>query len=117
MIKARFNRAFLRWSREIEDFCNFSGGARVLLVSISDTMKTTLISLFTAALLGLASFASNHSFNSEELLSILFVAGLVGWTVTMYSRKSRPLTINRPIHLPLKAEIHSFPGKTQRLAA
>lgn len=80
-------------------------------------MKTTLISLFTAALLGLASFVSDRSFNSEELISIIFVAGLVGWTATMYSRKSSSLTINRPIRLPLKAEIHSFPGKTQRLAA
>jgi hypothetical protein len=80
-------------------------------------MKTTVISLFTAALLGLASFASNHSFSAEELISLLFVTGLVGWTVTMYSRKPKPLTVARPIHLPLKAEIHSFPGKSQRLAA
>lgn len=80
-------------------------------------MKTALISLFTAALLGVASFASSHSIGAEELVSMLFVTGLVAWTVTMYSRKPHPLMLARPIHPPLKAEIHSFPVKSQRLAA
>lgn len=83
----------------------------------TDTMKTALISLFTAALLGMASYASNHSFGADELISMLFVTGLVTWTVTMYSRKPHLLAVSRPIHLPLKAEIHSFPAKTHRLAA
>lgn len=81
-------------------------------------MKTTFISLFTAALLGMAFFAGNHSFSADELISGLFVTGLVAWTVTMYSRKVHPLMLARPIHhLPLKAEIHSFPVNPERLAA
>jgi len=75
-------------------------------------MKMALISLVTAALLGLASYASNHSFDAGEVISVLFVTGLVAWTVAMYSRKPHPLRVAKPIRLPLKEEIHSFPRKT-----
>ena len=80
-------------------------------------MKTALISFVTAALLGLASYAYNHSFDAGEVVSVLFVTGLVAWTVTMYGRKLHPLTVAQPIRLPLKAEVHAFPVKTHRLAA
>ena len=72
-------------------------------------MKTTLISLLSAALLGLASFASNRSFDAAGLTAILFATGLATWTILQYSRQPRQLTLARPIHLPLKSQSVAAP--------
>ncbi len=80
-------------------------------------MKTTLITLLIAALLGLASYASGRSLDAGELISMCFVTGLVAWTATMYRRKPDPLVVSQPIRLPLRSEIHAFTEKPQRLAA
>ncbi len=75
-------------------------------------MKTTLISLLAAALLGFASFASGRSFDAAGLTAILFAAGLAAWTIAQYRRQPRCLTLDRPIRLPLKlqpANAHRMP--------
>jgi len=72
-------------------------------------MKTTLISLLSAALLGFASFASNHSFDAAGLTALLFATGLAAWTILQYSRQPRRLTLARPIHLPLKLHAVTAP--------
>ena len=72
-------------------------------------MKTTLISLLSAALLGVASFASNRSFDAAGLTAVLFATGLAVWTVLQYSRQPRLLTLERPIHLPLKMQSAAAP--------
>lgn len=72
-------------------------------------MKTTLISLLSAALLGLASFASNHAFDAAGLTAACFATGLAAWTVVQYSRQPRLLTLDRPMHLPLKMQSATAP--------
>lgn len=80
-------------------------------------MKTSLISVLTATLLGLASLASGRPFDVADFTAILFTIGLVAWTVNQYSREPRPLLVARPIRLPapVKARISVVPA--QRLAA
>lgn len=62
-------------------------------------MKTSLISLLTATLLGFASLASGRPFDAADFTAILFATGLVAWTIEQYSRVPRSLTLNRPIRL------------------
>lgn len=64
-------------------------------------MKTALSSVLTATLLGFASVASGRPFDAADFLVILFTSALVAWTVAQYSREPRPLTMARPIRLPL----------------
>ena len=82
-------------------------------------MKTALISLSLATLLGLASYVSALSFNADQLISVLFVAGLAAWTITLYSRKPKSLTLRmtRPIHLPIKINDRDLSVRAHRLAA
>ncbi|MDI1320422.1 MAG: hypothetical protein PSW75_09565 [bacterium] len=62
-------------------------------------MKTALISLLTATLLGLASLASGRHFDAADFTAILFTTGLVAWTIDQYSREPREL--HRPIRFPV----------------
>jgi hypothetical protein len=82
-------------------------------------MKTALISLSIATLLGLASYVSALSFNAEQLIAVLFVAGLATWTITLYSRKLKPLTVRvaQPIHFPIKMNNRDLSAQNHRLAA
>lgn len=64
-------------------------------------MKTALSSVLTATLLGFASLASGRPFDAADFTAILFTSALVAWTVAQYSREPRPLTVARPIRLPL----------------
>ena len=80
-------------------------------------MKTVLISLSTATLLGIASYVTGPSFGADELISILFVTGLVAWTFSLYGPKPRLLTMAEPIHLPLRFSAHHSPGQPHQLAA
>lgn len=64
-------------------------------------MKTALISVLTATLLGFASLASGRPFDAADFTAIVFTTGLVAWTVAQYSRETRPLTRVRPIRLPV----------------
>jgi len=66
-------------------------------------MKTTLISLSIASLLGLAAFATGHTFDAADFLAIAFVTGLVAWTISQYSAEPRVLTKARPTYLPINS--------------
>lgn len=63
-------------------------------------MKTALISILTATLLGFASVVSGRHFDAADFTAILFATGLVAWTVAQYNRVPRVLTLARPIRLP-----------------
>ena len=54
-------------------------------------MKTTIISLFTAALLGCASYISGRSFDAADFIAVAFVTCLVAWTVNQYNREGPAL--------------------------
>jgi hypothetical protein len=64
-------------------------------------MKTALISVLTATLLGFASLASGRPFDAADFIAIAFTTGLVAWTLNQYSRVPRMLTMVRPLRLPL----------------
>ena len=80
-------------------------------------MKTTLLSLLTATLLGFASFASGRPFDAADFTAILFTTGLVAWTIEQYSRQSRRLTTERPVRLPIRLALSQSKVATSRLAA
>jgi hypothetical protein len=64
-------------------------------------MKTTLVSILNATLLGFASFATGRPYGAAEFLAVAFTVALAGWTVEQYTRKPRPLFYARPIRLPI----------------
>jgi hypothetical protein len=80
-------------------------------------MKTALISVLTATLLGFASVASGRPFDAADFTAIIFTTGLVAWTVEQYSRVPRPLVRSRLIHLPVPAQVRSGALPVRRLAA
>ncbi len=79
------------------------------------TMKTALITLLTATLLGFASYASGRAFDAADYIAILFATGLAAWTIDQYGREFRPLTLARPIRLPLGRTVPAVAAK--RIAA
>lgn len=79
-------------------------------------MKTTLISVLTATLLGIASLASGRHF-AADFTAIVFATGLLAWTIEQYSRKPRVLSLVRPIHLPVGLAVSSARVTASRLAA
>jgi hypothetical protein len=87
------------------------------MASTDNHMKTALISVLTATLLGFASLASGRPFDAADFIAIGFTAGLVAWTVDQYSRAPRLLTSIRPLRFP--ARVSSRPAKVaaMRLAA
>jgi hypothetical protein len=80
-------------------------------------MKTTLISLLTATLLGFASLASGRPFDAADFTAIMFAIGLVAWTIDQYSRPPRALTMARPIRLPATLSVRRPQAPASRLAA
>jgi hypothetical protein len=80
-------------------------------------MKTALISVLTATLLGIASLASGRPFDAADFTAILFSTGLVAWTVAQYSRVPRPLTRVRPIRLAAALAVRPSAVAASRLAA
>ena len=80
-------------------------------------MKNALISFFTASLLGVASFATGHSFGAAEFVLVLFTTGLVAWTVEQYSREVRPLLTERPLRFPAELTAVARREANVRLAA
>ena len=80
-------------------------------------MKTTLISLSTATLTGLASYATGHAFGAAEFTAVLFATGLVAWTIEQYSRQPLVLTAVRPLRLPVRLNVQRLEIRTSRLAA
>ncbi|SDR86941.1 hypothetical protein [Opitutus sp. GAS368] len=65
-------------------------------------MKTALISVLTATLLGFASFASGRPFDAADFTAIMFTTGLVAWTIDQYSRAPRALTLTPIIRFPAR---------------
>ena len=80
-------------------------------------MKTALISVLTATLLGFASRASGRAFDAADFTAIAFATGLVAWTIGQYSRNPRVLALSRPIHLPVNIGDRSTKADAGRLAA
>ena len=80
-------------------------------------MKTALISVLTATLLGIASLASGRHFDAADFTAILFTTGLVAWTIEQYSRKPRVLNVARPIRFPVNLGGGRAKVATSRLAA
>lgn len=80
-------------------------------------MKTALISLTTATLLGFAALASGRPFDAADFTAILFTSSLTAWTVAQYSRVSRPLTRATPIRLTAPLTAQRATASRQRLAA
>jgi len=80
-------------------------------------MKTALISLLTATLLGFASFAGGRPFDAADFIAILFATGLSAWTVSQYGREYRPLTLARPIRLPIQPAVATATARAHRMAA
>ncbi|MFI5357487.1 MAG: hypothetical protein ACHQ4G_09145 [Opitutales bacterium] len=80
-------------------------------------MKTALISLLAATLLGFAYFASGRAVTAADFIALAFATGLVAWTVDQYAGEPRSLTLARPIRLPAISVVR-HPGKqVGRLAA
>jgi hypothetical protein len=65
-------------------------------------MKTALISVLTATILGFASLASGRAFDAADFIAIMFTTGLVAWTIGQYDRAPRALSLARPIRLPIR---------------
>ena len=80
-------------------------------------MKTALISVLTATLLGFASLASGRPFDAADFTAFLFSTGLVAWTIAQYSREPRALSVNRPIHFPVNLGAGRAKSPAGRLAA
>ncbi len=80
-------------------------------------MKTALISVLTATLLGAASLASGRHFDAADFTAIVFTTGLVAWTIDQYSRAPRPLSQARLFRLPMAADARSTKASAVRLAA
>ncbi len=80
-------------------------------------MKTTLISLLTAILLGFASSANSRTFDAADFVAVLFATGLIVWTLEQYRRAPRPLDLARPIRLPAIPVVRHTGKPAGRLAA
>jgi hypothetical protein len=73
-------------------------------------MKTTLLSLLVATLLGFA-------FGSSVFVSLVFAAGLIAWTIEQYCRGPRSLMLGRRIHLPIKSVVNLHGAAADRQVA
>ena len=80
-------------------------------------MKTALISVLTATLLGFAFLASGRLFDAADFTAILFTTGLVAWTIEQYNRQPRILTAVRPIRFPVNLVAGQTKSPASRLAA
>jgi len=70
----------------------------------SSPMKFFLPFNFVAAMLALSLNGAGVPLDLPVILSLFFVAGLVGWTVESYSRPARRLTKARILRLPISRE-------------
>jgi len=115
--KAQRRLRFFASFQAVVRFCNFPPEVVLLRHQPTLTMKTTLISVLTATLLGIASFASGRPFDAADFTAILFTTGLVAWTIEQYSREPRQLTANRPIRFPVNLGGAQAKPVISRLAA
>lgn len=87
------------------------------MASTMNPMKTALISVLTATLLGFASVVSGRPFDAADFIAILFTTGLVAWTIAQYSRETLPLTRVAPIRLTAPLAVRAAAPVASRLAA
>jgi hypothetical protein len=80
-------------------------------------MKTALVSVYTAILLGFVSLASGRHLDAADFMAILFTVGLVAWTVSQYTRQPRPLLVVHPVNQPAPRQVRASVVTGQRLAA
>lgn len=80
-------------------------------------MKTALLSVLTATLLGFASLASGRHFDAADFTAIMFTTGLVAWTIEQYSRAPRALTVVRTFRFPARVKVGAAKAPALRLAA
>ncbi len=80
-------------------------------------MKTALISVLTATLLGMAYFTSGRQFDAADFTACFFTIGLVAWTMAQYGRVSRPINLDRPVRFPASARLARLNVPAARLAA
>ena len=83
-----------------------------------NSMKTTVISLFAATLLGFAFLTRNESVDAAGVVAIAFAAGLVAWTVSEYGHTRRlnaRLAGTVPFAIPA-SHLHAEPALDRRAA-
>lgn len=80
-------------------------------------MKTALLSVLTATLLGFTSFAGGRHFDAADFTAIMFTTGLVAWTIEQYSRTPRALTVARTFPFPARVKVGPVKTPAIRLAA
>lgn len=80
-------------------------------------MKTALVSLLSATLIGFVSVINGRSFDAADFIAIAFAVGLAAWTFAQYSRTPRPLTYAKPIHLTVSSQTRQVSRPARQLAA
>jgi hypothetical protein len=80
-------------------------------------MKTALLSMLTATLLGIASLASGRPFDGTDFTAILFATGLVAWTINQYHRAPRALHSARLFRMPVGMKGRPAQNRGFRVAA
>ena len=80
-------------------------------------MKTALLSVLTATLLGFASRAGGRHFDAADFTAIVFTTGLVAWTIEQYSRAPRALPVARTFRFPARVNVSPAKAADIRLAA
>lgn len=63
-------------------------------------MKPLLSFLSFGGALGLVMQTNGHSLGYPEFCAIFFSAGLAGWVIEIYSRKSLVIKHSQPVNLP-----------------
>jgi hypothetical protein len=116
-LAAGIRRLVFIWMQRFAKVCNFSPFGGFSWHNQMLPMKTALISVLTATLLGFASLASGRPFDAADFTAIIFTIGLVAWTVTQYSREPRRLLVARPIRVPAPIPARVSVSSARRLAA
>ncbi|MBI4626613.1 MAG: hypothetical protein HY736_25765 [Verrucomicrobia bacterium] len=70
--------------------------------TIASFFPNLLVTLATAALITAGVLASGQSPDAAALLSILFAAGVAGWTFAQYRNAPGPIEAARPVRLPIR---------------
>ena len=79
------------------DSCVYGG-----MKTIASFFPNLLVTFATAALITAGVLASGQSPDAAALLSILFAAGVAGWTFAQYRNAPGPLEAVRPMCLPIR---------------
>lgn len=82
-----------------------------------NNMKTALFLLLAAALSGVAFLASGRDLAAADVISCLFAAGLLTWTIDQYAKPVRGYGLARPIRLPVHPLVRQPGVQAGRLAA